>query len=130
MLPFLPETIESHRTRYQSALKAVFDCRYGIPRPRPGELRGHVFDCQDGMRLIVSRDRESDTDTYLHLSASFHPGSYLYSQLKKGKLIKDEFVRLVERRSRSISGDEGRFDLIGFSEEKGVPHWRRRELNV
>lgn len=129
MLPFLPESLDKLRERYQSALVPVFDCRRGVPRPRPGELRGHVFDCHDGMRLIVSRDRESERELYLHLSASFVPGSDLYRSLERGKLKPHEFVRMAQQRFRQISGDQGDLELLGFSEGKGVPHWRRLEGN-
>lgn len=130
MLPFKPESMEALRSRYHAALVPVFDCRKGVPRPRPGELRGHVFDCADGLRLIVSRDRESDAELFLHLSASLTPGLPLYDKLARGGVSKRQFIKLVLARFREVSGDYKPLELAGFSSGKGVPHWRRLESHA
>ena len=71
MLPFKPETIEALKVRYPAALERVFDVREltGPVDDRPGLKREHVFDFEDGLRLIVSREMH-DRGLCLHLSAS------------------------------------------------------------
>lgn len=129
MLPFQPEPLTALRARYAAALVTVFDCRKGVPRPRPGELRGHVFDCEDGLRLIISRDRESDSGLFLHLSASLTRNTPLYEKLARGGISQSQFTEMVLERFREISDDAQPLELTGFSTGKGVPHWRRLEGN-
>lgn len=57
MMPFEPQQFEEVKARFPVALMSTYDCRSGIPSPTPGELRAHVFDFTDGLRLIVSRDK-------------------------------------------------------------------------
>ena len=128
MLPFKPQAIEVLRSRYPAALRKVFDCTKGVPRPRPGELYSQVFDCDDGIRLIISRDRETESDVYLHLSASFVEGYPLWGELKgSGVAGQENFIKMVEDRFAEISGDKQPLDFHGFSSGKLVPHWRRKE---
>lgn len=129
MLPFKPQPIEALKARYPAALRKVFDCTKGLPRPRPGELYSQVFDCGDGIRLIVSRDRESESDIYLHVSASFVEGYPLWNELKgSGNAGQKTFIAMVEERFRELSGDDQPLDFHGFSAGKQVPHWRRKEI--
>ena len=128
MLPFRPEPIEKLKARYPAALRKVFDCTKGVPRPRPGELYSQVFDFGDGIRLIVSRDRESESDIYLHLSASFVEGYLVWNLLKgSGEAGQKKFIKMVEEAFREISGDNEPLGFHGFSTGKLVPHWRRKE---
>jgi len=128
MLPFKPQAIETLKARYPAALRKVFDCTKGIPRPRPGELYSQVFDCEDGIRLIVSRDRETESDVFLHLSASFVEGYLIWNVLKGSGLAgQRKFIEMVEVRFREISGDDDPLEFHDFSAGKQVPHWRRKE---
>ncbi len=128
MLPFRPQSIEELRTRYPTIMGRVFDCRRGTPSPRPGELYSHIFDCDDGIRLIISRDRETDSEVFLHVSASFVKGYPLWDTLKgSGEAGQQIFIKLVEERFRKLSDDEQPLDFQGFSTDKQVPHWRRKE---
>lgn len=128
MLPFKPQTLEQLQGRYPAALRKIFDCTTGVPRPRPGELYSQVFDCEDGIRLIVSRDKESESDTFLHVSASFVEGTFVWNALKgSGDAGQKKFIEMVEERFSVISGDNQRLTFHGFSVGKQVPHWRRLE---
>ena len=71
MLPFEPETEEELRARYLAAMTRVYDVTgfFEMPADRPGLHREHVFDFEDGLRLIISREKR-DKDVYLHWSAS------------------------------------------------------------
>lgn len=59
MLPFEPESTEELKARYDEALQEVFDPREVANDPdlSPGKKREHVFDFEDGVRLIVSVDQ-------------------------------------------------------------------------
>lgn len=126
MLPFKPQPLDQLKARYSVVLKRVFDCTKGIPSPRPGELYSHVFDCEDGLRLIVSRDKESDTSTYLHLSASPHSKETHELFAYSGDAEQVTFIALALERFIEISGDAGPLQFYGFS-QRGIPHWRRKE---
>lgn len=70
MLPNQPEKLEVMRTRLPQALSVVYDAAEieAGRGQRPGELRQHVFDFEDGIRCTVSLDRQTDGHVYLHLS--------------------------------------------------------------
>ena len=60
------------RARLPVALSCVYnvqDVERGTVK-RPGELRQHVFDFEDGIRCIASLDRQTDGHVYLHMSFS------------------------------------------------------------
>jgi len=71
MLSFQPEPEVVLKARYKDALVEVWDLEEMKvdPDKRPGNLRKHVFDFYDGLRLIISRDRDGK-DIYTHYSAS------------------------------------------------------------
>lgn len=76
MLPFEPEPTELLRLRYADAVKDVIDInrvakKLVLP---PSKFRKHVFDFDDGLRIIVSRDSDG-LRTFLHFSASVSPDS-------------------------------------------------------
>lgn len=126
-LPFEPRPLDELRARYPAAVERVFDYRFGFPAVWPSQLRAHVFDFEDGLRVMVSRDREEEDGTYLHVSASLEPGHGLFESVARGAVGLRQFLTIVEERFALLSGDVGRLDFCGLSGGKGVPHWRRRE---
>jgi len=126
-LPFVPEPLSKLRSRYQAALIKVFDCRCGTPYPRPGQLRGHVFDFEDGMRLVISRERMSETEQRLHVSASFAPGTEIANRLDCRDLTTEQFLDLALETFARLSDDHGPLEFIDATPERGIPHWRRAE---
>jgi hypothetical protein len=111
MLPYHPEPLEALQARYPKALEPIFDVRDwrpGWPVPVSWQRR-HVFDHDDGLRLIVSRDRLADA-VRLHVSASLAPGSpldrELLRRLRRGsrrKVCVGWLIPLVERRFAQLS---------------------------
>lgn len=72
MLPNEPESLDSMKARLDAALSVVYDAaeiEAGRGK-RPGELRQHVFDFEDGIRCIASLDRQINGHVYLHMSFS------------------------------------------------------------
>jgi hypothetical protein len=68
-LEFKPETIEQLKNRFHIALENVFDVNALTNQNRPGLKRDHVFDFDDGIRLIISVDLCHGL-SYLHVSGS------------------------------------------------------------
>ena len=69
LLPWQPESRDSIKARFAEALALDYDlqaCRAEEQEP-PGVNRKHVFDFEEGVRMIVSIDR-SATERLLHLS--------------------------------------------------------------
>jgi hypothetical protein len=126
-LPFEPESPSALRERFPAALDRVFDYREGAPAELPSGLRAHVFDFEDGVRMIVSRDMEGKGEVYLHVSASVEPGTRCWALVSGGTITRSDFRRLMESRFFHLSGQRERLEFCGFSRGKGVPHWRRLE---
>jgi len=126
-LPFAPESLARLRSRYRAALIKVFDCRRGVPYPQPSQLRGHVFDFEDGMRMVISRERVSETEQWLHMSTSFVPGTKNGNLLKRRALTKEQFLELALETFAKLSHDHGPLEFIALTGEKGIPHWHRVE---
>ena len=72
-LPGQPESLESMRSRFSKAIAHAVSVEKVAKDPRnayyPSKYRTHVFDSEDGIRLIVSRDRDGDQEV-IHVSAS------------------------------------------------------------
>ena len=78
MLPFDAESTEALEARFAAAFEGVYDAdeiRRGDVK-RPGQQRRHVFDFEDGMRMIVSRERMG-AECVVHVSASLTEDSPL-----------------------------------------------------
>lgn len=76
MLPFAPEPGALLAARYRATVAEVVDpvaVERG-ERPTPGTDRRHVFDFEDGVRLIVSRDLVELGCEVTHFSASVGAG--------------------------------------------------------
>lgn len=92
--PFSPEPIEYLRARLSSALEDVYLYPNSGPT-RPGTQRRHVFDTEQGIRLIISRgtlrasaDEEiSSAETFLHVSASSRGRLLIWKVLKLTKAL-------------------------------------------
>lgn len=134
MLPFEPQHMNSARNRYAAALDDLYDHKdpatfVGVSRP--GTQRRHVFDFPDGLRLIVSRERTTLGEVFIHLSASWHPGTTMDVSMSMAlgtggeEDAKKHFTgRAVERwRDLAFVGREHPVDLIAWT-PKGIPHWR------
>lgn len=123
MLPYKPESLESLRSRYAVAVENVFDpdTLETNPEGRPGLRRECVFDCEDGLRLIISKDL-IDVPR-IHLSASAQENTELWKKIKNARIGKLEFSMLAKTRFREISLYSGYLGFAGWSPGAGVPHW-------
>ena len=102
MLPFEPQSNDELKARFPLAVETpveVEKIQAGI-QPHPSKNRKHVFDYEDGMRLIISIDQIEDT-RYFHVSAS-GTEEYGKSIEKEGfeGFVEDVFLRICVFRGR------------------------------
>jgi hypothetical protein len=105
MVPFEPQTLDELKARFHEAVSGVVDTdeiRRGL-RPPPSREPKHVFDFDDGLRLIVSVDRVMDEE-FLHVSASSNDD---YKKTIKDEglsgLVEDVLLRLSAMMGRQPS---------------------------
>lgn len=115
MIPYTPETIDQARARFSAAIEPLF--RLDNPRcGSAGASRTHVFDFEDGLRLVISRDFHPDMGVEIHLSASVNTAVV--------KSVGIEFLFKAECRFREIADwPDAPLSLLGLSPEKHIPHW-------
>src|SRR3990167_1393150 len=90
--------------------------------PAPSGDRRHVFDCPDGLRLIVSRERLPDGHCGVHVSASLDPDSAAYAWVRHGAPDRAALLAMVVRRWSTPADPTRTLELLGFS-PRGVPHF-------
>jgi hypothetical protein len=131
---YRPEPLAQLRARYPEALREVIDMESAARGlvPWPGTVARNVFDCEDGIRLVVSRDDlGGQVGIVLHVSASIDPAAPLYRELLRSARhiwpdwAQAEFRRLALARWREISGDDRPIEFAGYGGAKSIPHWYR-----
>ena len=135
-LPCAMESLEQNKARLCKAFSPLVPVKYDEedkPIYRPGQHRRHVFDFNDGVRLIISRDEFDpmrNTDgVVLHISASFEPHTAMYHRLetlvrKQGVLkMKDRFVEMITELFRILTGYKISVAPVWTDSGKGIPHW-------
>jgi hypothetical protein len=128
MLPFQPEPIWQLQSRYKDALLPIYGTRGMLLHP-PSLQRAHVFDSEDGLRLIVfvaGMAQGTDLCRILQLSGNALPNTYVDVQWATISL--DDVLSQILRRFAEVSKDtaEG-LVFLGFTPEQRVPHWMRIE---
>lgn len=116
MIPFSPKSMNLNRARYKAALRDWYSaekCAAG-QQERPGNKAKHVFDFEDGIRLIISRDRNNGKE-YIHVSGS---GTDEYMS-DKGLF---DAKRDMENKFRELCQKNVPMKFIVLS-EGGIPHW-------
>ena len=81
-LPVKIETVEEMKARFKAAFDTIFegeDVAAGVA-DYPGESRTHVFDFEDGLRMIASKDRVAGK-IYFHLSGSSFKAPVAYKDM-------------------------------------------------
>lgn len=125
MLPFAPESLESLKARYPAAVERAIDLAgaLGDPGDFPGLNRRHVFDFDDGLRLIVSLDDHGPRGgVELHASASAAPKSPLRRSIAAGFVDAERFLERARSAFHALSGWDGPMP-VGAIGAGGVPHW-------
>ena len=128
-LEYHPEKSRDLRARFPQALTPI--CREGgyLPDKDPK----HIFDYEDGIRLIISQDECADGDgTFIHLSISVDPDS-LVAERYAGMVesvgqscapvspVMEQMIRDGVQRFSRLSGYCGDVHVVMVS-ARGVPH--------
>jgi len=96
-LSFQPESNEKLAERFSRALDRIYDAEEisnKLDADRPGLHRENVFDFEDGVRIIISRDRARDK-IFLHLSGISQNGKVSGKDMLE--LMIKRFVNLMRR---------------------------------
>lgn len=117
MIEFKAETTESLQARYHKALERVW-----IPdaemSERPGLCRENVFDSENGIRLIISRDKADAVTTVIHFSGSV---TDLFDKSSIGNGI--ALLQQIVRQFRKISNDYKSIITMHQITDAGIPHY-------
>ena len=118
-LPFEPELTEFLRNRFLEATKNIYDSVdiERLKQERFSKDRKHVFDFQDGVRFVVSKERVHG-EIFLHINVSFPSGDEI-----RGK----ELVEMVMRRVYEIRGKNVPGNILAF-EASGRAHFLFPEM--
>jgi len=131
-VPFVPESFDSLKARYPKALEKRFDVN-DAPEIRPGADRTHIFDFEDGLRVIASVDFEGER-VFLHFSCSITEDrarqwidsmaaivNVLPTPLLRIQRFLREVAKIAAARIYRLSGQElGKPEHISTG---GVIHW-------
>jgi hypothetical protein len=119
-----PQPLETLKDRFYDAIKRSFSVQKVIDKveERPGSLPEHVFDFEEGIRIIISRDRYKEKEV-IHFSASLL-GNYITDTRIPPRLQIAKFLGEATVLFAKLSGCKtSDVILIGFSDEKQIPHW-------
>ena len=113
--PFNPQPLQLLKERYPKAVAVAYNVDKCIAEQiiPPSKRPEHIFDTEEGIRIIISRDNKNGSE-YIHFSGSFDD-SY------QGPMNMNCMQRMVDLFG-AISGMREPCRLIGFSKDR-VPHW-------
>ncbi len=133
-LAFEAQPITALAARYQKALEGVFTQARVQAGERPGLIRAHVFDFENGLRLIISRDETyKGPEGHLHVSASVEDRDDCTAAIAIRHMIahagiaagKRTLQELAMAAFATIAGRPMPL-FLGWTHDKGVPHWLDR----
>lgn len=113
-LPFKPQSLSELRHRFPAAINHYHQVR-------PGKHRAHVFDTEDGLRLIVSVESINGDDV-LHVSGSVESNSAVGQKVRKGFISEADLIGWIECRFAALWGDDPP-TLVFVGASSGVAHW-------
>ena len=119
---FMPESLVVLQSRYKKSVEETLDPKTVEEADWPGLNRKHIFDFQDGMRMIICKEIW-DQEVYIHFSTSALPGTRMYAAIAVGSMSFARFRNLSLLRFRKISGDVRPAERLLGQSAKGVPHW-------
>ena len=124
MLPFEPEPGFQLEQRYKDAVEKIYPLAEMDGPDRPSLNRKHVFDFQDGLRLIISREKYDNGEIVLHWSASVDE-----KHLKEDEFADlSQFMKFVMEHMAELWGYvkvDGR--VLVKSTDKGIFHFFLKE---
>ncbi len=102
-----PRPLDQLRARYPAAVARLYDVRQ--PPPSPAELGRHVFDFEDGLRLVITCGDDGSGDPLICISASFSAGfgDAILARLGPGFEAMNTALSAIFARFRTLSGETG-----------------------
>lgn len=100
----MPEPIDVLRERYAAAIREIIDLesvQLGL-QERAGKQRRHVFDYEDGTRLIICREDLGLVGIGIHISGSVRKHFSTAAAIRHDA---GAFIEHLQTRFREISGD-------------------------
>jgi hypothetical protein len=88
--------------------------------------RRNIFDFQDGVRIMVSRQMIDRRGCVIWLSAGIIRDTRMWRMFEHKELTQALFKLLIEGRYIELSGGGQPMTFRGFS-PKGIPYWMRRD---
>jgi hypothetical protein len=124
-LGFEPEPLDALRARFPDALNYLaFNGTTSLYRV--GRSRVNVFDFEDGIRLMVSREAFPPPDSarqFIHVSASVTPDSKAEREIRASREPAAAFLNRARTLFKEVSGGLGPMEFVRFDGPKGIPHW-------
>lgn len=113
MIPIKIITTEQAKTQWDSIKEKTYDAAAIVTglQTRPGQNPENVFDFDDNIRIILSRERALTGDLVIHMSASQHHSVYK----------NDELMKLAVLHYNEVVGIFP-IEFVGTS-EGNIPHW-------
>lgn len=123
--PWFPLPLAQLQANYLGALVRVYDQRAVDAGAADDPGAAHVFDCEDGLRLVVMRERTEDGWIAIHLSAGLGAPGELSTWLdaRPAGMRAQTFLAVAVARWREISGDTRTPMTLAGTSASGVPHW-------
>jgi|SRR5688572_4008147 len=115
-LDFNPEPLESLKARFPKAIDTIWGKIK--TEDRPGMYREHVFDFEDGLRMIISREVLIDPEPVIHVSASWANN--------RPPRLKNVIIEIVTGKYRSLTDGLEKLELV-YVTSGGIPHFFVRE---
>lgn len=116
--------MHKQQERYKEAIREPYSVAKVLKEQetRPGNKPKHVFDFEDGIRLIISRDYHKDSE-YIHFSGSVSDTHF------KG-IVGKNILDMMLRKFKDLTGYEGQPQFGGIT-PGGIPHWfiEKQKLN-
>lgn len=99
MMPFQPESEDKLKVKFPMAIEHVYTVQgMRAGEQRAGEQRKHIFDYEDGTRLVISHERLGDR-LYLHCTGSMDRRS----QIKAGNFKDVCYVKVCALAGRKLN---------------------------
>lgn len=121
-IAYNPESIEKLQARYADAI--MYTWVHNRPNDAPGLHPEHIFDCEDGISLIINKECFGPVDT-IHFSCAVNKERYEKAyNCKFIGAINSELLSRMEQRFREISGEKEKpLHLATVAPIYGTPHF-------
>ena len=110
LLPFEPEPLAAIQKRAPKALSRVFKFNPTAkidPLSAPGNFRDHVFDFEDGQRVIASIDVNEDDESQrvIHVSSGICVADALLKKLVSGAIKPSDYLEMTSKAAATLWPD-------------------------